>query len=76
MGGNAVQAQFGFGEGVLDLLGGLEAFVGLEHEVGGLGAGGAGLLGVVEELRETLGAVLRAFDAGMETIFGHSVLGS
>ncbi len=74
--GDAVEAQLGFGEGILDLLGGLEAFLGLEHEVGGLRAGGAGLLGVIQELRETLGAVLGAFDTGMEAIFGHNVLRS
>ena len=54
----------------------LKPLLGLEHEVGGLRAGGAGLLGVIQELRETLGAVLGAFDTGMETIFGHNVLGS
>ena len=49
--GNAVETELGFGEGVLDLLGGFEALVALEHEVGRLRAGGAGLLGVIQELR-------------------------
>ena len=51
VGGNAVETELGFGEGILDLPGGFEAFLGLEHEVGGLRAGCAGLFGVVQELR-------------------------
>jgi hypothetical protein len=34
--------------------------------------GGAGLFGVVEELSEILCAMLRAFDAGVVTVVGHS----
>ena len=74
--GDAVEAELGFGKGSLDLLGGFEALIALDHEVGGLRAGGAGLLGVIQELRETFGAVLGTFDTGMETIFGHSILSS
>src|SRR6266851_5590772 len=73
MGRNAVEAHFGFGKNLFDLPCALESFVGLEHVVGGLRAGGAGFLGVIEELGEVLGAVLRPFDAGMKTSFGHRI---
>jgi hypothetical protein len=53
MRGDAVETELGLGERVLDLLRGLEAaFVVLQHEIRRLRAGGAGLFGVVEKLRE------------------------
>src|ERR1035438_1224326 len=64
--GDAIEAEFGFGKSILDLLGGFKALLALEHEVGRLGPGSAGLLSVFQELHQTLGAVLRAFDTGME----------
>jgi hypothetical protein len=47
----------------------------LKHVIGRLSAGSAGLLGVIKKLGEVFGAVLRAFNTGMEAILGHSDLG-
>lgn len=69
----AIKAHLRFGERVLDFLRALEAVPALKHVIGRLRARCAGLFGVIEELREVLGAVLRPFDAGMETFFGHNV---
>src|SRR5437016_5775749 len=73
VGGNPIEAQLGLGEGVFDLPGALESFVGLEHVIGRLRARGARFLGVIEELNKALGAVLCAFDAGVETGLRHSL---
>ena len=71
MGRDAVQDYFGLGKSLLDLLGGLKSFVRLEHVIGRLSAGSAGFSSVIEELGEILGAVLRAFDAGMKDSLSH-----
>ena len=76
MGGNAVEFQFRFGKSVFDFLDGLKAFVRLEHIIGRLSAGSSGLFGVVEKLGEAFGAMLRAFNTGMEAILGHNILDS
>src|SRR5439155_24674061 len=66
--GNAVKLHFGFGKRVLDFLRALEARFALEHVIGGLCSGRAGPFGVLEELREAFGAMLRPFNAGMKTV--------
>jgi hypothetical protein len=72
MSGDSVQLHFGFDESVLNLFGSLKTFVRLQHVIGWLCPSCAGLFGIVEKLSERFAAVLRAFDAGMKTIFGHS----
>jgi hypothetical protein len=66
-----VQSEFGFGKNALNVFGAQEALFALQHKVRGLGASSAGLLGILNELGEAFGAVLRPFDAGMEAVLGH-----
>ena len=73
MGGDAVQAHVSFGEGVLDFFGAFESFFGLQHVVGRLRASRARFPGVIEELGQALGAMLCAFDAGMEAGCRHKL---
>src|SRR5262245_44380615 len=67
-----VQAHLCLCKSLFDFLRALKSFIGLKHVIGWLRSGGAGRLRVLEELCERFGAMLRAFDAGMKTIFGHS----
>jgi len=73
---NAIQFQFGLGKGILDLFGALEAFIALQHEVGWLRPRRPGLFRIIQKLRQTFRAVLRAFDAGMKTMVCHSSIRS
>ena len=68
---DAIQFEFGFLKGIFDFFCALKAFLRLEHIIGRLRAGCAGFFRVIEELVETLGAMLSAFDAGMKDSLGH-----
>ena len=71
VGRNAVEDHVGLGKTRLDFLGRHKAFVRLEHVIGRLRAGCTGFFRVVEEMLETLGAVLSAFNAGMKDSLSH-----
>jgi len=71
MGGDSIELQFRFGKSFFDFLCGLKAFVRLEHVIRWLGAGSAGLFGIIKKLAKLL-APCCAPSILVEAILGHN----